>query len=41
VIGYYELPADGKFSIPAGSISKGLYLLKFEGRGTETIKVNR
>ena len=41
VTGYYELPAVGKFSIPTGSISKGLYLLKFDGRGTETIKVNR
>ena len=41
MIGNYDLPSVGKFSIPTGNISKGLYLLKFDGQGTETIKVNR
>jgi len=41
VIGNYNLPDVGKFSIPTVNLSKGLYLLKFDGQGTETIKVNR
>jgi len=41
LIGSYNLPDVGKFSIPTGNISRGLYLLKFDGQGTETIKVNR
>ena len=41
VIRNYDLPILGKFSIPTGNVSKGLYLLKFDGKGTETIKVNR
>jgi len=41
VVGSYNLPIDGKFSIPTGNISKGLYFLKFDGNGTETFKVTR
>ena len=41
VVGSYNLPIDGKFSIPTGNISKGLYFLKLDGNGTETLKVTR
>lgn len=41
VVGDYNLPSAGKFSIPTNSISKGVYLLKFAGKETETVKVTR
>ncbi len=35
----YNLPNDGVFSIPAGDLAKGIYLLKFSGRSVgETVK---
>jgi len=41
IVGNFDLPPVGKSSIPTAHISKGLYFLKFDGKGTETIKVNR
>jgi len=39
--GNFDLPPIGKFSMPKAHISKGIYFLKFDGKGTETVKVNR
>jgi len=41
VIANYDLPLGGKFSIPTTNIPKGIYILRFSGRETETIKVIR
>ena len=35
----YALPASGSFSVPATGLGKGVYLLKFSGNKTQTIKV--
>ncbi len=37
----YSLPSTGKFSIPTNQLSKGIYVLKFTGKDTETLKVIR
>jgi hypothetical protein len=41
LVANYDLPSTGKFTIPAGQLSKGIYLLKFVGNNTETVKVIR
>lgn len=37
ILATYELPAGGKFTMPASDLSKGIYLMKFNGN--KTIKV--
>lgn len=37
----YELPVSGTFSIPASNLSSGVYVVKFNGSKTETVKVIR
>jgi hypothetical protein len=38
-IGTYELPQSGNFTIPAGMLNKGIYMIQFTGKTTETVKV--
>jgi hypothetical protein len=40
-IGSYNLSSDGKTTLPVGYLHKGLYLFKFTGKKTETVKVIR
>lgn len=37
ILATYELPTGGKFTMPASNLSKGIYLMKFNGN--ETIKI--
>lgn len=37
----YILPSGGRFNLPVSTIVQGVYILKFEGKTTETIKIVR
>ncbi|MDR2853768.1 MAG: T9SS type A sorting domain-containing protein [Prevotellaceae bacterium] len=39
LISEYKLPATGEAIVPASNLSKGTYLLRFEGARSETVKV--
>lgn len=39
LVGNYTLPADGKFTVPSTNLTKGVYLFKFAGKSTQTVKV--
>ena len=39
VVVSYELPAEGTFTMPAESLSNGVYILKFAGENAATVKV--
>ncbi len=41
LISKFELPTDGKLTIPANNMQKGIYLFSFNGKNTETRKVIR
>jgi len=41
VIANYELPIAGKLVIPSTNMNKGLYLFRFKGQKTETVKALR
>ncbi|MDR1122008.1 MAG: T9SS type A sorting domain-containing protein [Dysgonamonadaceae bacterium] len=40
-VGFYPLPASGKFILPASALKRGVYFLQFTGKMTETVKVIR
>jgi hypothetical protein len=40
-IGSYNLPYTGNFTIPSSKLSKGIYIFKFNGKTSKTIKVIR
>jgi hypothetical protein len=37
----YILPSDGRFNLPASAMNRGVYILRFSGKTTETIKIVR
>ncbi len=39
VIASYNLTSNGKFTLPTVNLTKGLYILKFEGEKTTTVKI--
>jgi len=39
LIGEYNLPQSGKYSIPANGMAQGVYVLKFSGQEAQSIKV--
>lgn len=39
IVANYKLPANGNFTIPANNLLKGLYILKFNGSQTATVKI--
>jgi len=41
VIGNYQLPTAGKLVIPTNNLNKGIYIFKFDGNITETVKAIR
>jgi hypothetical protein len=41
VIGNYQLPTNGKLSISNKNLNKGIYIFKFAGKTTETVKAMR
>jgi hypothetical protein len=41
MVGKYALPTNGRFNIPAQSLVKGVYMLRFTGNKTETVKIVR
>jgi Secretion system C-terminal sorting domain len=41
VVSNFDLPKIGTLTIPANNVDKGLYMFKFNGKNTETVKVIR
>ena len=39
VVASYKLSENGKFSVPTANLSKGLYILKFNGEKSATVKI--